>query len=283
MAASRRSSVSVRALWATVGVVAVLATLVVVASAFIGRNDDDGRRAAVARYILQVNQVQAGLGSALVRVNRAYSQLRFEGRSASAQLLELERAEGTIALLRQQVDALRPPVEATALHAKLERLMTLQVALAREVTQLGRYVPRLSRAQRPLAEANERLRRELAAQPSPAEQARAFDRYANAVGAIAAGVDRLRAPRVLEASQRSEVARLRRLATLSGRLGTALEGRRTAEVERLTKALSAASAVAGVSRAHRAAVAAYRRRLKAVEEQRQVVKRERDRLNGALS
>jgi hypothetical protein len=284
MAASRRSNVSVRALWATAGVAATVAILAVVGSAFIGGDDGDDRRETVALYILQVNQVQQGLGTALVRVNRAYAALRFAKSSASAQLAELQRAEQTMVLLRQQVEALRPPAEATELHAELERLMALQVALAREVTGLGRYVPQLSDAQRPLAEAGARLQRELAAEPTPPEQARAFDRYATALAAVADDVDRLSAPPVLEPARRSEVARLRRLADVSRRLRTALEQRRATEVTRLTKELSDASAAVGAAtRADRAAVAAYRRRLRAVEQQREAVKRERDRLDRALS
>jgi hypothetical protein len=282
MAASRRSSVSVKALWATAGAVALVAILIVVGSLFLG-GDGDAHREEVSRYILRVNQVQQGLGAALVQVNRAYAGLRLGGDQAPGQLSALEDAEGTMRLLAQQVGALRPPEEAAALHAELERLMAMQVALAHEVTELGRYVPRLADADRKLAAAGVRLRRELAAEPSPAAQARAFGRYGDLLRAVAEDVEALSAPPVLEPARVAEVARLRRLARLTGRLRTALDEARAASVARLTQELSNAAAAAGATGPGRTAVAAYRRRLRAVEKQRAAVERARERLDRRLS
>jgi hypothetical protein len=282
MAASRRSRVSVTALWAAVGLVAAVAILVVVGSAFLGGGDDD-RRDAAARYIVQANRVQQGLGSALVQVNRIYGRLRLDADPPSGQLAELERAERTLSLLAQQVEAVQPPAEAEGLHSELERLAAMQVAFAHEVSELGRYAPRLAAAERPLAAAAARLRRELAAEPTPETQGRAFRRYGVALRAVAADVEALSAPPVLEPARLAEAARLRRLVALAENLRSALTERRAEAVAHLTQELSNASAEAGASSAERAAVAAYRRRLSALAKQRAAVERARDRLDRELS
>jgi hypothetical protein len=282
MAASRRSSFSVRALWAAVGLVAAVAILVVVGSTFLGGGDDD-RRDAAAQYILQVNQVQQGMGAALVQVNRAYAGLRLGRNGGPGQLARLEQAEATMRLLGQQVGALRPPADAAAVHGELERLMRMQIALAHELTELGRYVTRLADAERPLAVAGARLRRELAAEPTPEAQARAFGRYGVTLRAVAGDMESLSAPPVLEPARLAEAARLRRIARLTGELRAALTDQRAQSVARLTQELAEETAVAGASRAERAAVAAYRRRLRAIEQQRVAVERARDRLDRRLS
>ena len=282
MAASRRFSSSARALWVVAGVVAALLLAALGAGALL-RGGDDGERDEVARYIVGVNRIQGGLAGELSRVNRAYAGFRAAPTAPARQIAELRDAERTLAVVTQQIEALQVPDGAARLHDELLRLLALQSAFARELTQLAAYLPRLSDAERDLAPAGERVRRELAAAATPAEQARAFGRYSATLERVAASLERLSAPPVLEPAQRAEIKRLRGLATLSAELRTAIDEQRAPAIRRLSAEISRVAAVRGATRAERDAVVAYNDRLEAIGAQRNAVERERRRLDRELA
>jgi hypothetical protein len=280
MAASRRFSSSVKALWVVAGVAAALLLAALGAEALL-RDGGDDERAEVADYIVGVNRIQGGMAGELTRVNRAYAS--FRAAPSKRQIAELREAEQTLAVVAQQIRALHVPEDAARLHKELLRLLALQADFARELTQLAEYLPRLSDAQRELAPAGARVQRELAAATTPAGQARAFGRYAAKLDQVAKSLERLSAPPVLEPARRAEIARLRELAKLSARLRTAIDEQQAAEVRRLSADISRVAAVRGATRAERDAVIAYNDRLKAIGAQRRAVERERTRLDGALA
>ena len=169
------------------------------------------------------------------------------------------------------------------LHDELLRLVALQSAFARELTQLAEYLPRLSDAERDLAPAGAQVRRELAAATTPAGQARAFGHYAATLDRVAKSLERLSAPRVLEPARRAEIERLRGLAALSSELKTAIDEQRAPAIRRLSADIARAAAIHGATRAERDAVVAYNDRLKAIGAQRSAVERERRRLDRELA
>jgi hypothetical protein len=281
MAASRLFSSSVRTLWVVVGVLAALVLAAMGATALAERGDDDDRD-RVARYIESVNGVQRGLGAELARVNRTYAAFRASPDSLAAQAADLRRAERTLALLQQQVGALSVPEQAEILHVELRRLISLQIDFARELTQLGDYLPRAAAAERALAPAGARVRRELAAAETPEQQSRAFGRYSAALGSVADRLEKLSAPAVLQPARRAEIARLRQLESLGTQLRQAIDQDRPTEIERLADSIARVSSVRGATRAERDAVVAYNRRLRDMQNQRTAVERERARLDRAL-
>jgi hypothetical protein len=282
MAVSRRFSSSAKALWIVAGVVAVLLLAALGAGAII-RDGDDGERDEVAQYIVGVNRIQGGLAGELSRVNRAYASFRAKPTAPARQVAELRDAEQTLELVTQQIEALQVPDGAARLHKELLRLLALQSAFARELTGLAEYIPRLGDAERDLAPAGERVRRELAAATTPVGQARAFGRYSATLERVAASLEGLSAPPVLEPARRAEIERLTRLATLSSELKTAIDEQRAPAIRRLSADISRVASVRGATRAERDAVVAYNDRLKAIGAQRGAVERERRRLDRELA
>lgn len=277
MAASRRFSSSAKTLWVVVGVLAAAGLVAMGATALA--DGSDGEREDVARYIERVNGIQGGLGGEFANINRTYSRFSTARGALSTQAAELRRAERTLELLDQQLRALSVPAPAERLHAELLELVSMQIDFAHELTLLGAYLPRLDDARRELGPAGERVRRELAAAPSPTRQARAFGRYAAELERIAANLERLTAPPVLEPARTAEIARLRDLATLSEQLRTAIDEQRPAEIERLAGRIARASATTGATRAERAAVVAFNDRLRRIQAQRALVERQSKQLD----
>ena len=282
MAASRRSNSSAKALWIVAGVLAAL-SLAVLGAGVLLRDGEDGERDEVARYIVGVNRIQGGFASELTRVNQAYASFRVTPAALARQVAALRDAEQTLEVVTQQIKGLEVPDGAARLHDELLRLVALQSAFARELTKLAEYLPRLSDAERDLAPAGERVRRELAAATTPAGQARAFGHYAATLDRVAKSLERLSAPQVLEPARRAEIERLRGLAMLSSELKTAIDEQRAPAIRRLSADISRTTAVRGATRAERDAVIAYNDRLKAIEAQQSAVERERRRLDRELA
>ena len=266
------SSSASRTLWIVAAVVAALVLAALGATAFAERGEGD--REEVARYIAAVNRVQGGLAGELARVNATYSSFRADPATSSEQTAGLRRSERTLGLLDQQLRALEVPEDAERLHDSLLLLVELQRSFAREVTQLGVYLPRLAAAEQSLAPAGVRVQRELKASEKPADQARAFGRYAAALERVAARLDRLSAPPVLEPARLSEEARLRRLATLGEQLRAAILAGRTKDIERLAARIGRETAAAGATRSERDAIVAYNERLTRIRNQGTAVTRE---------
>lgn len=249
----------------------VLALAVMGAAALADRGD--GERERVARYIESVNRIQGGLGSELARVNRTYARFRTAESALATQAAELRGAERSLKLLEQQLGALAVPEAAERLQSQLLRLVSMQIDFAHELTMLGAYLPRLATVQRELAPAGERVRRDLAAARTPADQARAFGRYSAALERVADGLAELSAPPVLEPARMAELRRLRNLSTISASLRTAIEEQRAAEIERLAVRIARATSASSATLAERDAIVAFNARVRAIRTQRGLVER----------
>lgn len=260
--------------------------VLLVASAFVaGRallGDDDGadeRRDAVAGYIVQVNTTQQAVVVELEQVNSAYRRLQLGARPVPGQLERVVAAERSLAALRARFERLQVPTEAAKLHSELLRLVGLQVALAREVAGMVRYLPLQAEAHRQVAAATERLRKALGGAAVSEAQRGAFETYRREIQAVTRRLERASAPPVLEPARTGEIERLERLDSLAAQLGRALEKQQVAEIDRLFAEFVQASADTGTTQAERQAVIAYNRRLTRIAEQRTAVDTERSRLD----
>jgi hypothetical protein len=261
-----------------------------VAAAVVGgvvllRGDGDAkavRHAAVTQYIVEVNKTQQTLILELGQVSSVYRKLRIQAKPVPGQLDRLEASSGTLAKLRTKIERLPSPAEAAKLRAELLKLLALQVAIADEVTGLVRYIPLETTAQQQLAGATGRLRQELGAAGTAAEQEAAFDSYRTAIAGIATRLSRADAPAVVEPSRVAEIARLRALIEITKEIGRALGERRVKDVEALFGQFARTAAATGTTPAEREAIVAFNRRLKSIVDQRQRLSAERVRLQNEL-
>lgn len=210
----------------------------------------------------------------------AYAKGELEPESAAQQVADAQRA---IRNARDGVLVLDPPPEARPLHEQLLRYLDMNVELARETTRLVRYVPAAAGALAPLDRANRRLQARLARADGSDVQAHVLERFAAAVGSIAADLRALDAPAVLKPVHVEQVRRLETTRRLAGRLRRAL---RTQDAERVSVLLkrfrSAASQPSGRRLLANRAVAQYDRRLERLGAAYADVRREQTELARAL-
>lgn len=248
----------------------------------LARDDADPvaeRRAVVTGYIAEVNMTQQALAVELQRVQEAYRGLRLAAREEPGRKQQAAAAVATLVDLRARIAALPAPPEAGRLRALLLRLVDIQVALAREVAGMAAYLPAQGRVNRLLAGATSRLVGKLRAASTAAAQREAFVAYRKA---LAESLETLRgttAPRVLAPVRAGELARLRRLRALAGRIEVALETGRPAEIDLLFRRFVQASADTGTTPARRRAVVAFNRRIEEITAQRTKLAAEARRLD----
>jgi hypothetical protein len=279
-AASRLSSSRARgrlALWLVAAL--VLAALVV---GYLVVDRGNGRRDAVAAYIVQANTAQRSLLTRLGAINTAYAKLRLDPKAAAAQAPVLADARRTIAGARSQLAALQPPPEARVLHRRLLRLLTLEDAFARDVTDLARRLSDVAAAQRELALATSALSDDLRDSSSATVQARAFDRYSARLAAASARLSRQSTPVLLAVAKRESVTRLRRLAAVADGLGAAIGAQQPARVTSLLRQLEREVRAAASASGGSLLVSTYNRRVRSIAAQRSAVATELRRLDRDL-
>lgn len=279
--AAFRPSTSWRRAFAAAALLAVggLAVLIL-----LERDDSEGnpRRDAVAGYVADVNRTQQALVLELDRVSSAYRQLRLVAKPDPRQLSRLEAAEATLRTLRRRSASVAAPPEATRLRAELLELIDLQIAVAREVAGVARYLPLQAAESRRLAAATSRLRRRLDQGKTVPAQRVAFRAYRADLLGVVGGLEELTAPQVLEPGRRAQIARVERLADLARQFDEALERQDAREIDRVYRLFVQTSGTTGATRAERSAVVAFNRRLAAIVDQRSAVNAERTRIDRAL-
>lgn len=264
----------------------LLAALAVVA--LVAGCGGSSQHAALVRYIDGVDAIEAHLAGAINAVgkaNRAFAKVQ-SGRSVQQQL---DRSIQTMQSLRQRLDSFRPPPAARRLHALLVELVTHEVDLSRELDLMSRFSPRLTAALRPLAAADSRLKRELAAKAKPGPAAKRLERrkaaaletYGTALTAALARLRPLHPPSVWRPGFEAQVSTLTRLRSAASALAAALRAHRVATFPTLLHRFDAAGVAnqsTAVQRRQIAAIAAYDRRIRGLVSLAQAVERERVRL-----
>ncbi len=210
-----------------------LAGLTAVVVGSVGGCGGESDRDRVEGYLEDANAIQQRSAPAFRRVNDVYRRFSTGELRPTRAPRELARAERSISAARARLAKLRPPGETSELHRRLLRVYDLNERLARETTQLGRYLPAAAAALRPLQLSNRRLRDDLRAADGPEAQGQALGRYADSLRKVVARLRRLRPPPVLAATDRSRTRRLASTRSLASRLRMAIEARDSKRVARL--------------------------------------------------
>jgi hypothetical protein len=258
-------------------------------------------RAAVARYVTQVNAVESQLAPPLVSVTRTVTQFA-GGRSASplgvipsAEAAALSRAGRRIGTLRARLAAIPAPAPAGHLRSLLLRLVDRQAALTRQMSKLVVFLPRFSLAMAPLRPSLIGLERVLgvtkAAGPAAvtavyAEKAAALRRFRAALEGMLVKLRRLDPPVVSRPPFQAQVRALEGMSRAAGGLAGVLGAGNQAAVARLLMQFDRAAAGPVSRRAHQAqvmAVRAYDKQLTSLNHLAEQASRERLRLAKTLS
>ena len=237
----------------------------------------------VSAYIEQVNTTQQEFSVRYGTIDRTYREFQLSSDAAAQQLPKLEEAARTLTQLRLRIERLDAPEEAEALRVKLLALLGQQEAVANELVDVAEYLPKLRAAEAPLGAASTRLRSALAATTSPEAQGAAVKRYAAELRAVAARLDGVAAPPLLEPSRKAYVSQLRAYASSSEALQRGIRDNNQAAVDSAVRRMrAAASAPPGTFKAQRAAIVAYNERVKKVRTLAVALERERQRLEREL-
>lgn len=257
---------------------ACAAALAGAALAAAGCGGSPSARERVTAYLEDAGGVQTRWAPAYDTANRAYAEFAAGRLQGDAAVRRMAQTRDDVQALRDALAALTPPGEARAVHTTMLRAFDLDLALATETAQLAAYVPAESAVLARLPEANNRLRRRLAAASGdPAAQTRALGAFK---ATLDRAVDELRAlepPPVLRVGHGDRVRALVRTATLSGRLRTAL---RTGDAVRAARVLDQLERTPPDRRTlAREAVEAYNQRAEQARRARQDVRRAETALN----
>jgi hypothetical protein len=266
-----------------VAVTAVAITGVLGATRLLGHKSNS-QRDAVAAYITSVDGVQQQMRLQLTRLGSAYSGFSARGTS-SATMAKVAAAEQTLRTLEARIAALPAPADATRLRALLLQLVRKEVAVARELVGLGRFLPRFSALVSSVAAASAKLGRDLAATAPPkpstvrgtakqiaaaraayaaeatkaaAAQADAVDAYDRAVGQVLRKLRTLQAPLVLAPAYRAEVRSLEATVAAGEALAAELRKPNRSQVPKLSRALTVAARSSASVAAQRSEIAAVK-------------------------
>jgi hypothetical protein len=292
------------------GAVATVAAIAVVLGAG-GLWSHGSSRTAVDRYIASVDSVQQQMRLPLTRLQTVYRGFSTHGATPQVQQ-QVAGAERTLQTLGHRISALVAPPQAARLHLLLVRLVAREHAVAHEVDQLTRFLPRFNADVAISKTANATLARTLATirpptahavRGTPKQVAHARAVYAAAVSSAAlaqaraigtydrslAGVIRLLRtlgpPPVMAPAYRAQLSTLESTEAAGGALARELHQKNRSRVPLLGRRFSeAARSVASVTsqRAEIAAIKAYNSRVQGVGTLQQQVQAEVSRLERTL-
>ena len=242
-----------------------------------------GPRDDVSAYIEQVNETQREFSVRYGSIDRTFREFRLSPDAAEKQLPELQEAARTMTRLRVRIERLDAPNEAETLRARLLAFFRQEEAVANELVDVAKYLPKLRQAEAPLAAASRRLRAGLQGTASAEAQGEAVKRYAVELRAVAGLLDEVEAPALLEPSRRAYVLQLRAYASSSEALQRGIRDNDQAAVDRAVRQMQkAASAPPGTFNAQKAAIVAYNERVRKIRTLAVALERERQRLEREL-
>jgi hypothetical protein len=269
-------------------------------------------RAAVSRYISQVDQIEAALAMPLKAVTIASSEFGPSHGPRSgpasprpgttpqpvslAQIhASLTHALRQIRALRAKLAAIEAPAPAHHLRDLLVQLVDKQAAMTLEVAKLADFLPRFAAALTPLPLATRQMQVALTVtQPrgygragvvaALAVKADALRRYKVALEAVVAQLRKLDPPQVSKPQYSTQVVTLERMGTTVGQLADALgHGQTTlASLLRQFNAAAAGNQTIAAQKAQIAAVHAYNNRAVELAQLTRKIGVERVRLGNTL-
>ena len=256
-----------------------MGVVAVVAAGCGGESDRD----RVEAYLKDANGIQGRSVPAFRRSNEVYRLFATNKLRPSTAARRLGNAERAIRRTRRRLAALEPPSETAELHRRLLRVYDLNASLARETTQLGRYLPAATAALRPVRRVNRRLGADLGGSRDPGEQGRALGRFADSLRRPIARLRRLRPPPVLADTDRARLKRLTATRSLAYRLQQAIEERDSRLVARLLLRFRRVTGRSGDDAPFSGrALKAYNDRYLAISRAAGAVQRERARIERSL-
>ncbi|MEP7335258.1 MAG: hypothetical protein ABI717_05695 [Actinomycetota bacterium] len=259
-------------------IAALLAAGVTAALLYRGGPRDD-----VSAYIEQVNESQRAFSTRYGSIDRTFREFRLSSEAAEKQLPQLQEAARTMTQVRLKIERLDAPKEAVTLRSRLLAFLRQEEAVANELVDVARYMPKLRDAEAPLAAASRRLRAALRGGASIEAQGAAVKRYAAELRAVAAKLDEVAAPPLLEPSRRSYAVQLREYASASEALQRGIRTNDQLAVDNAVRRMQqAASSPPGTFRAQQEAIKAYNERVKKIRALAVAVEKERQRLEREL-
>jgi hypothetical protein len=265
-----------------------------------GCGHSSSQRSAVARYVAQVNRIEAPLAAPLTSITKLGSQFshaqglgggslsRFvEQGTMSNALRQIERA-------RVRLASLSAPAPAVRLRALLLRVIDAQVRAAHQLQRLVLFLPRFNGALKPLGADIKALEVVLSRQSAYgaaavaavyAQKAAALRRFQASLNGILGKLRRLDPPAVSRPDYEAQVKALSGMSSSAGELAGALEQGPQGNLQPLLAAFDrAASSAQGpsVHKAQVAAVRAYDAQLARINSLAQDAEGERERLANTL-
>jgi len=267
------------ALWIVAGVAAI--ALVVAVALSLRPHHAAGpsvRRTLVSAYITRVGRIQVGMSAQVRAIDKEYKAFAHDPGRAASHVGQYERAERTLAVLRERLGQVQPPPDARKLHSLLLRLADDNVLAAQAVAAIAGYIPALTVEQAHLRSAILALQKNVASAKTAKTQAIAFTAYAGETSAAAESVAQLKPPSFFVAARNAELAQLRRLASLASEIAAALDQKHLKVAQKLLGDLGRAEADTSVVKAQRAGALAYNARLHAMKSLTTQIETERRRL-----
>jgi len=230
-----------------------------------------------------VNETQQAFATRYGSVNSVYEDFKLSSDAATEQLPQLRSAAATLTSLRVRIERLDAPADAEPLRLRLIEFFRQQEAVAEELVAVAVYLPKLAAAEQPLAAVNRRLRSRLQT-TAPEAQAAALGGYAVELERVAAELEALEPPRLLQVSHGAYIAQLRDYAAASRALRRAVRDGDQAGVDAAVAQLrNASTAPPGTARAQSAAIVAYNDRVSRIQRLLIAVERERQKLEQEVS
>jgi hypothetical protein len=266
-----------------------------------GCGQQSRQRPAVARYVKQVNAVEARLTSPLASITQigaSFARRQGAGGSSVSGFLQQATIAGAlqrIASLRGQLASVKTPPPAAHLRSLLLQVIDAQIAMTRQLAKMVVFLPRFSSALAPLTPALRRLEAVLSQQSAYgasavaavyAAKAAALRAFRKSVEGILARLRELRPPAVAKPDLEAEAHSLRGMGDSAGKLATALEQGPQGNTRPLLTAFGRAAASAqspAARRAHATAIKAYDRQIARISSLSQDANLERLRLANSLA
>lgn len=258
----------------------VLVLAVVVLSGCAGEDDE---RARAREYLNKANAVMRRSADEFKHANRAYAAFARGRLPAGEAAVAFRSAERSIRAARERVADLRPPGDASALHAKLLRVFEMNLGFAHHTRLLAAYQDRAGATLTRLRRYDRNLRTELADADAPGAQAAAMRRFRDGLQRTRRDLRGLDVPRLLLAAHADQLRRLEAAYELADELRGALHAQDEKRVAELLARFRDQETGRGPRRGlSRQAIGSYRQRYRRLNDAYAALAREQARLDRML-
>lgn len=267
-------------------------------------------RRQATQYLQRIDLVQERMRPQLLRASKAYRHFSTRPDALRREQAQFAHAAASFTTLRRRLARVAAPPVVRELRTRMLRLVDAETSLAGELSLFARFLPQFRDALAPLAGANSRLAKSLAAIKTPrpksvprsqlraartayekvvaaaaVAQAAAVTAYVAQVATIGVRVRALHPPTVLAPVFGTQVLTLERVQASGRALAAALQSRaypKVAALDRSFRAAALGTTTLAAQRAERAAIRSYDARVKRVGVLSTALSSERARLQKVL-